>query len=377
MRLLDRYLLRELLIPLGYCLCGFLLVLTSADLFRRLGDFQRKNLTFQDIARYYLVTLPENVVLLLPIALLLALLYALTNHARHHEIAAIRAAGVSLWRLSWPYFAVGFIASVVVFGLNEFLVPGSEAATREIMARHQPPQPGALPRNQVRDLGFTNVRDSRTWQVAMYNEQTGEMFKPLVLWTQPDGSCLRIEAQRAVRTNGVWTFFNVFEHQDSAKTNTLPIPVLRTNVLAIPEFSETPEQIRSYLRIAPLLRMLPSQDSGKADVPVFAILNYLRLDPMPAQANLLYTKLQGRLAAPWTCLVVVLIAIPFGAASGRRNVYVGVASSLLICFVYYIMLLMGLALGTCGWPWLPPWLAAWFPNLSFGLAGVWMTARVR
>ena len=81
------------------------------------------------------------------------------------------------------------------------------------------------------------------------------------------------------------------------------------------------------------------------------------------------------MAAPWTCLVVVLIAIPFGAAGGRRNVYVGVASSIIICFVYFVLLQLGLALGTSGR--LPAWLAAWFPNLSFGLAGLWMTARVR
>ena len=108
MRLLDRYLLRELLIPLGYCLCGFLLFWISSDLFVKLGEFQKKGLVARDIAEYYLVVLPEFLVLVLPIALLLALLYALTNHARHQEITAIRAAGVSLWRLSLPYLGVGF-----------------------------------------------------------------------------------------------------------------------------------------------------------------------------------------------------------------------------------------------------------------------------
>jgi lipopolysaccharide export system permease protein len=375
MRLLDRYLLRELLIPLGYCLSGLLLLLVSADLFRELGDFQKKNLVFHDIVEYYLITLPENVVLVLPIALLLALLYALSNHARHHEITAIRAAGVSLWRLALPYLGVGVGASLLLLALNELCVPDSDEAASRVLARHQPRQPGALPRNIVRNLGFTNARDSRKWQIGTYNSDTGEMLNPLVLWTQPDGSCLRIEAKRAVRRDGVWTFYDVSEHKDAAQTNTLPVPLLRANVLAIPELSERPEQIKSYIRIAPIMTALPSRSAGKADVPILAILNYLRLEPAPAQPNLLYTKLYGRLAAPWTCLVVVLIAIPFGAASGRRNVFVGVASSLLICFVYYFVLLMGLALGTTGW--VAPWLAAWFPNLSFGLAGLWMTARVR
>ena len=115
----------------------------------------------------------------------------------------------------------------------------------------------------------------------------------------------------------------------------------------------------------------------KADVPIKDLVNYLRLHPNPSQSDRfwLYTKLEGRLAAPWTCLVVVLIAIPFGAVGGRRNVYVGVASSIIICFVYFVLLQLGLALGTTGR--LPAWLAAWFPNMAFGLAGLWLTARVR
>jgi lipopolysaccharide export LptBFGC system permease protein LptF len=106
-------------------------------------------------------------------------------------------------------------------------------------------------------------------------------------------------------------------------------------------------------------------------------VNYLRLHPNPSPAYRfwLYTKLQGRLAAPWTCLVVVVIAIPFGVAGGRRNVFVGVASSIVICFGYFVLQQVGLALGTSGR--MSPWLAVWFPNLSFGLVGLWMTARVR
>jgi lipopolysaccharide export system permease protein len=153
-----------------------------------------------------------------------------------------------------------------------------------------------------------------------------------------------------------------------------PVPSLQTNVLAMPDFAETPEEINSEIKISASLSLHAAR---KADVPIIELLHYLRLHPNPSRSDAawLHTKLQGRFAAPWTCLVVVLIAIPFGAAAGRRNVYVGVASSILICFVYFILQQVGLALGTSGS--LPPWLAAWFPNLSFGLAGMWMTTRLR
>ena len=87
----------------------------------------------------------------------------------------------------------------------------------------------------------------------------------------------------------------------------------------------------------------------------------------------LYTQLWGRLAAPWTCLVVVLIAIPLARRRAGGIYSSGVAGSIVICFVYFVLLRLGLALGEGGY--LPPWLAAWLPN-TFRRRG-WLMLRVR
>ena len=60
MRLLDRYLLRELLVPLGYCLSGFLLLWVSADLVHELGSLQEHKLTLGEIVAYYVVQAPRS-----------------------------------------------------------------------------------------------------------------------------------------------------------------------------------------------------------------------------------------------------------------------------------------------------------------------------
>jgi lipopolysaccharide export system permease protein len=74
-------------------------------------------------------------------------------------------------------------------------------------------------------------------------------------------------------------------------------------------------------------------------------------------------------------LVVVLVAIPFGAPSGRRNLFFGVAGSIFIGFAYFILQRVSVALGMNGQ--LPGWLAAWLPNLLFAAAGIILTSRVR
>jgi lipopolysaccharide export system permease protein len=372
MRLLDRYLLRELLVPLGYCLSGFLLLWVASDLITELNGLQEKKLHAVDIARYYLVKTPEFLVLVLPIALLLAMLYTLTNHARHNEITAIRAAGISLWRLCLPYLGVGLLASLAIFWLNEYCVPQSADAAEQIRNCRSPAPPGAPERDKVLNAGVNNSRDGREWIIGVYDLQTGEMTRPVVVSRLGDGSQIELRAARAIRRKGTWNFFDVVEYRRPAQPDTLPVLMLKTNLLLKPEFSETPQQITSEIQLSSGNSLTKAK---RADIPIAVILNYLRLHPYPTQAAALYTKLAGRLATPWTCLVVVLIAIPFGAASGRKNVFVGVASSILICFAYFVLQQVCLAAGAGGR--LPPWLGGWLPNLAFGFAGLFLTARVR
>ncbi|MFZ0826783.1 MAG: LptF/LptG family permease [Verrucomicrobiia bacterium] len=370
---MDRYLFRELLTPLAFCLGGFLIFWISADAFKNMSDFQDDKLRLPDIVEYYVVMTPEFMQTILPMVLLLALLYALTNHARHNEITAMRAAGVSLWRLCVPYLLVGLAASLVLFFLREWCVPRSAERAERILNRHvQKPEADAK-RDEFRNFGFTNARDHRAWFIAEYHLKTGEMLKPQLNWTLPDGSSHRLYADRAVRTNGVWTFFNVAEYAQADATAPL-LPSLQTNMLAMPALDETPAEIQSEIKIS-AYQGLPG--AHRADIPLLDIWSYLRLHPSLSRADSswLFTKLYERLAAPWTCLVVVLIAIPFGAASGRRNLFVGVAGSIFICFAYFVIQQVSLALGSGGH--LPAWLAAWLPNLFFGVMGLVLTARVR
>jgi lipopolysaccharide export system permease protein len=372
MRLLDRYLLREVLVPLAFCLSGILIFMICFDMFRMLDKFHSNHLQLLDIAAYYAVRLPEFIVTILPITLLLSLLYALTNHSRHNELTAIRAAGVSLWRMCAVYFAVGFAASIALAVVNEFWAPDSNTRSERILNRRiQPATPIAAQDIQV-NLGFSNGRDHRKWHIGTYNVITSEMTDPKIDWRMPDGSERELIARRAVWTNNAWTFFDVMENiyaPDSGKiTNRVIIPARRWT-----DLTETPEVIKSEIRIRSHLSRL----SGNADLPIADLLYFLRLHPdlTPKAAAQLHTRLQGRFAAPWTCMVVILIAIPFGAASGRRNVFVGVASSIVICFAYFVFQQGSMALGAGGY--LPPWLAAWAPNITASVVGLWLGARMR
>jgi len=363
-RLLDRYLLRELLVPLAYCLGGFLVFYVAFDLVFGIKNFQEKHLGVLDVAEHYGVTLPELLVQqVIPVSLLLALLYVLTNLSRYNELTAMRAAGVSLWRLFLPYLGVGLFLGLVVLAMNELLVPQSAEEDKAILHRHDfHPED----RDWTSKLSFHNETEGRQWEMTRYNRNTHEMVNPVIHWDQRGGSHRDIYAERGIYRNGRWVFTNVVEWYSQAAHSNYA-------VLALP-FSETPAWINSEIKVAALP---PGEAAKKPELSIREVLDYRRLHPHlnPEQEATLLTQLQCRVAQPFTCLAVVLIALPFGARSGRRNVFAGVASSVFICFAYFIMQRFAMSLGVGEK--LSPFLAAWLPNLVFGLTGLALLWRAR
>ncbi len=375
MRLLDRYLLRQLLLPLTYCVVGFVVCFLVFDLFNEMSSFQRNRLNTADVLDYYASRIPELLVssYVLPMALLLSLLYALTNHARHHELTAMRAAGISLQRICVPYFVVGMLFSGIVLVLNEQVVPDAVENAERVMNRHAPNQPKAAEKQWSRNVFFENALDNRTWRIGAYHAQSRRMARPQITWQRADGSREELYAESGRWVKRHWVLTNVQRFVYSGPSSDLPTSEL-LGELVLPSMIETPRLIQSEIKISGIesLRSL-----RKTQLSTGAILDYLRLHPSLEQRKLasLLTMLHSRMATPWTCLVVVLIAIPFGSLPGRRNVFVGVASSIFICFVFFVVKDLTLALGSGGY--VAPWLAAWVPNAFFAATGLALMWRVR
>jgi lipopolysaccharide export system permease protein len=369
-RLLDRYLLRELLVPLAYCLGGFLIFYVAFDLIFQINRFLDNRLLFWDIIEYYVVTLPELLVeQVLPVSLLLALLYATTNHSRHNELTAMRAAGIGLWRLAVPYLAVGALFGVAVFLIGEFWLPSASERAKVILERRQTQ---SAQRDWLVRLYFYNEATHRGWDMGGFDRRTSEITNLTLTTALPNGSTRTVHAQWALYANGQWHLFKA-ESWDQASD--APVPTYtRSNALLNLTLPETPAWIHSEIKF----NTLTVSDAAKGpQLSIREIWDYLALHPRIEREKkaMLLTQLQGRIAAPFTCLAVVLIALPFGARSGRHNVFVGVAGSIFICFAYFILQRISFGLGVGMY--LPPVLAAWLPNILCGGMGLVLLARLR
>jgi lipopolysaccharide export system permease protein len=372
MRLIDRYLLRELMIPLLYCLGGFLIFFISADLMNELPMLQGKGLNGWDIAEYYVFKSPELLPTVLPMGLLLALLYALAQHGKHHELVAIRAAGVSLWRLSAPYLAVGIAFTVALFIASEIIGPRAQEATEGVLNRYETKLDQQTKLQWKREVHFNNDVAGHEWKIGAFGLLTHEMLRVVVAWNGSDNIRRVLYANRAGYTNGTWHFTDA-ELWSYVPPEIDPVRT-RTNHIVFAELDESPRLIKSEIKINTFTL---DKMAKKLRFSLAELLDYQRLHPhlSGSKADELSTQFHGRLAAPFTCLVVVLLALPFGAAPGRRNVAIGVAASIGIAFAFFVLSRLSLVLGTGGH--VPGWLAGWAPNVIFAAVGIELTRRLR
>jgi lipopolysaccharide export LptBFGC system permease protein LptF len=208
--------------------------------------------------------------------------------------------------------------------------------------------------------------------MVAYHLPSSSMYRPHVEWTLATGTRYIISSEWAHYRDGHWVFTNVQQQIFPAIKGAFPT-LNETNLLSMDEFSESPEEIQSEIKVSKINNL---KEVKKAQLSIQEILNYKSLHAEDSTKNaMLDTKLHGRLAAPWTCLVVVILALPFGAATGRRNVYAGVASSIFIFFSYYVLSQLGLALGSGGY--LPAIVAAWLPLVIFAGIGIFLTLKLR
>jgi lipopolysaccharide export system permease protein len=354
MRLHDRYLFRELITPMAACFGAFLVLWLSLVFSQELERMREARLRFVDTLEYALSLMPGILALVLPFILLLGMLWALTQHSRHNETTALRAAGISLWRLCVPYFVVGLLAVGVDFALNEIAVPNCVQWFNSILTRYVKKDNDPTAKTVFTNVGYRNNQAQRLWKIGQYDSRAKTMLNPNVIWTTPDGCQHQLRADNAIYTNKTWVFFNVSQF---AKTNSHSkfVQLPDTNQLAMPEFEERPKQIYLDLKFAAAQGTLSSRT---ADIPLADLWPYLKQNPNLShqESAQLWTKFHARLASPWTCFIVVLMAIPFGAPSGRRNLFYGVAGSIFICFAFFVLQQLSLAFGIGGH--LPGWVAA-------------------
>src|SRR5712691_10699738 len=148
-RILSRYLLRQHLAPLGFALAAFTLLMLLRQVAQQFGNLVGKGLPWSVILEVFLLSVPFIVAMTLPMAVLVAVLYAFSQLAADHEITAMKASGVSLGRLVAPVLSAAALVAALAFLWSDQVLPRSNHRLRTLLVDIQRKKPSFSLKEQV------------------------------------------------------------------------------------------------------------------------------------------------------------------------------------------------------------------------------------
>ena len=355
LRILDKYLLREFAWPLLYSFDAFLMLFVVYDLLEHLGEFLRQHASIGTILRYYLVVLPEPVVLILPLAVLLGVLFSLSMLGRHNELLAMRVSGISIWRMGLPFFFVGALASAASFFVSERFVPQSRERAESLQRQMR----GLPPTLKRTNFFFSNSQDRRDWYTRSFDPNTGQMDDVALYTHTPDGKpAMDVYARRAMWVTDHWQFEDARIVQPPAAD----VFVAATN---FPFLTETPKRLMMESKV--------QEEMTTAELRRFA--RALRSSGRTSQTAPYLFEMHRRYAMPLTCLIVVWLGVPLGMQVSRRGPMMGIGLALGLVVMFLILTRLAAPIGHGGH--MSPFLAAWIPNTIFAAIGTVLMFRSR
>ena len=355
MRLLDRYVLRIFMQAYLYCIAAFISIWLIFDISDNISTFLDHRSSLLLVAQYYVTQLPQIFVILLPVSLLLGLLFSLGRMSRTNEVVSMLTAGVSIPRLILPLLGVGLLTALISGALNYSLAPRAEQSRKNFFdeLRHaQLREPGVS--GQI----FRNRADKRTWFIQRFRPQLNEFITVQVL--QQD------EQENIVR-NYMATSAHYRPERQAWEFNLVKV------VSYDPAGNITHEQLHGTLLIEGWTETpfrLASADMRAEFLSLPELRDYLRFnsDFPPSLLAPFATHFQYRLALPWTCVVVVFLAAPLAIVFSRAGILSSVAAAIALVFSMNFLTHLFLALGEGNR--IPPWAAAWTPNILFASVGL-------
>jgi len=360
---IDRYVTRQFLSIFFISLTALLVVRILIDLEGNLDEIADTKNPTAVFFGYYATQMPSFLVLMLPFALLLTLLYCLGKLSGTREIVSIIQTGQSVFRLIAPMIFFGILCAAACLIFNYHWAPWADGYRDAYLEEAQGGNA-----SQARDVIFFSEKSQRLWKVGHFpysfaDQQDLEKVE-VTQKTSTGHIDSRLNADSAFWDlhSGKWTFTNA--QITKFHTNGIPIPDNKGRRSIETDWNETPWQIikpglpAPYLGIPGLNSWLKANKGGTW----LSKLPYL-------------TQWHYRWAQPFLCLVIVLLAAPLGIVFSRRGAIGGVVTAIALSACMLFASNIFLALGESSY--LPPLLAAWATNILFSIiAGALIHRRV-
>ncbi len=365
--ILDSYLLRELVPPFALAFGGYLLFWFVNIFFLAADYIINAHAPIFLVLRFLVFRIPQSTPLAFPFACLLASLLSFGRLAQDNEINALRTSGIRFIRICRMPLLFGLAMFGVSYFINETISPAAtDLSTRTFyqIVYHTdqlPIIPGFFRKDDATGnvfyVGDVSTDHKTMHNVMIFQNSTNSPFKTVInaAVASVDGPVLHLSGARVTqfKTTGEINGDSVIRNVD------IGLPVGETIDQFVNTTTNDPYTINSKQLKSQIGAMEATGQGGQT-------LDVLKI------------TLAQRLAFPFAAFIAVVLALPLAAMIGRQGkslgTALGVALSVLLLFVYYLMMSAFSALGKNDA--VNPYLAAWAPNIIMGTAGVLLFRRV-
>ncbi len=367
--ILDDYVLRNFLGYLVLILASFLVLVLIFTFFELLSDIVRNRIPLVTVGEYLLNEMPTLLYTVTPLAVLLAVLVTFGLLQKSNEITAMKATGISIYRTTVPVLVISAFLAGGLFLLEESYLPyaNTRVETLRNFIKGKPAQTYHRPgRKWI--FGQNNV----IYYYEFYDPDRDQFGSISSFEFDPHTFQItkRVYAASAHWEESLqkWVFERGWEcsfRKRLANNQSFPEKPFekfsRFDVSTFAEFNEHPSYFKKEIR-------------QSSEMNYEELRAYIRdLQQSGFDVVRLRVQLQKKLAFPLITLVMAILAIPFALSAGRRGALTGVAVALLIGVVYWMTSGLFEAMGNVNQ--LPAALAAWSPDIIFGMAGAYLVLK--
>ena len=359
--LIDIYLFQQFFYYFFVLLGAFVVIFDAFTLFDLLGDIARNHVAFLTVVSYFRYLVPLMVYQLAPLATLVATLVSLAVLAKNNEVVALKASGVSLYRLVLPLLLAGLLVSAGLFILDDTFLPFAnqrqDALRNEIKGR--PAQTYFEPARQ-----WIFGENSKIYNYELYDSDR-QLFGGLNVFELDPATFQmrrRIFATRATwePSENVWILTGGWVRDFGSDGRVERYEPFKATSLA--ELTEPPGYFRREVR---QYYQMNWRQLGE----YIASLSQAGFDT--ARLSVQWHK---KFAFPLIAAIIVFLGAPFAFLVGTRGAVGGLAVAVGIGVVYWSAAALFEAMGSAGQ--LPPLLAAWAPDAIFGFLGIYFFLKM-
>lgn len=354
MRLLDRYVIRLMVLPILIGLAVFVVIMLSEVAINLGRSLLGMRVPPDLIGLYFLYRTPRAIAWSLPVGLLVGAAMTCTQLERSGEATAIRAAGVSLQRIWLPMIGLSVLGAGASLAIEELLVPAANERASDIFRQMTHSQPIM---HSYQDQAFLD-KQGRLIFVGSMNPDDNTLSNVMVIEHYPDGTLRTLTcAMVGTRLGDTWVLRDGTvisfdrEGHDTGQWERFSTRKIELWA-ALQDFYLDQRQFHEYSAVEMREKIGTLRTAGQ--------------DPTKWQV-----RLQFRYSMPLACVVFVLVAAPLGTRFARLGSFAGIVVSIVVVFLYNGVRSWGLAFGLVGE--LDPVVAAWAQNVIFGALGLWLT----